>query len=394
MLLLLYSLMVLFDFTSWHVLTIAISMSSLSKPGVEATSKRSEILQAGVTFMSQECATMKSKLADADGVEDDDETVKVTLNKHLELLTQSIVNDQKALVIAERAEGKRASTPKRRKLGESSSPDLLDFALEVPEVKVSQNTFNENDNIMALKIDGAQVFSEVIQSMSNSVDTYTRIGKVPRQVRDGTSQSNSKPFSFIKVEVSQPAAKHRMHLIAWGNLAMQLQQQLLGFEDKVVRIRNGKYDYAKKFEEHQIKLSERTTFEEVRDPQILQAFDTNSVPEASIGKIGEYRNLSRINLKGYVRSCDDSPNGPSSNASYWRNFDLSDSSGSLVKGMAWGSPATIDWTPNVTVEMFNVSVRKSDERIQVDDSSIIIFKDRYDLSSPMPTFFKPVIWQE
>ena len=63
-----------------------------------------------------------------------------------------------------------------------------------------------------------------------------------------------------------------------------------------------------------------------------------------------------------------------------------------MKGMAWGLLATQKWTTDVTVEMFNVSVRKSDERIQLDEASVIVFKDHYDLSPTKPVFFKPVVW--
>ena len=97
-------------------------------------------------------------------------------------------------------------------------------------------------------------------------------------------------------------------------------------------------------------------------------------------------------MKGYGRSCDDVPNGPSTNASYWRNFELSDASGALVKGMAWGVLATQTWVTDVTVEMFNVSVRKGDERIQLDEASVIVFKEQYDLSATKPVFFRSVVW--
>jgi hypothetical protein len=368
--------------------------NDIAKPGVMPTLKRSEILQAGVSHMAKECDALKTTLSTDDSDADDDaKSRKATLIKRIDLLTQSIAKDQDSLASSIRVEAKRETTPKRRRMEVASMPEDLDLDKQVDESKVSHNHCVENQNTNVLKNDGAQVFSEVIQSMSHSVDTFVRVGKVPRQIRDGTSQVNSKPFAFIKVEVSQPAAKNRMHLIAWGSLANSMQQQLLGLEDSVVRIRHAKYDYAKKFEEHQIKLHEKTTFEKVCDKNILEAFDSNGLPETSISKIGECRALSRINVKGYVRSCDESPNGPSTNASYWRNFDLSDATGCLVKGMAWGSSATIAWIPNVTVEMFNVSVRKTDERIQVDESSVIIFKDQYDLGLTMPAFFKSVVWQ-
>jgi len=112
-----------------------------------------------------------------------------------------------------------------------------------------------------------------------------------------------------------------------------------------------------------------------------------------ICRIGDSRNFSHINIKGYVKTCDENPNGPSSNGSYWRNFELSDASGWIVKGMAWGSIATDSWTSDVTVEMFGVSVRKSEERIQLDESSVVIFHDRYDLGDSFPRLFKPVVWQ-
>ena len=183
-----------------------------------------------------------------------------------------------------------------------------------------------------------------------------------------------------------------MHLIAWASLATTMQQHLLSLEDCVVRVRNAKYEFVKKYQEHQIKLNEKTIFERVKDKTILDTFESHCVPETMIKKIGECAQWSRVNLKGYVKTCDDKPNGPSANASYWRNFEVSDASGNVVKGMAWGSLATDPWTLNVTVEMFNVSVRKADERIQLDDMSVIIFKNSYDLSLSMPAFFKPVVW--
>ena len=163
-------------------------------------------------------------------------------------------------------------------------------------------------------------------------------------------------------------------------------------QDVVVRLRKAKYEFVKKYDEHQIKINEKTVFEKVVDDDILAAFEANVVPETSIGKIGEYKQYNRINVKGYVRTCDEIPNGPSANASYWRNFELADASGSLVKGMAWGLLATQKWSTDVTVEMFNVSVRKVDERIQLDEASVILFKEHYDLSPTKLVFFKPVVW--
>ena len=263
---------------------------------------------------------------------------------------------------------------------------------QLDETKMTQKPCNDNPDMKVLKHDGGQLLSEVIQTMSHNVDLHVKLGKVPRQLRDGTSQANSKSFVFLKVEICQPSAQCRMHVIAWGALANRLHKELLGYEDCVVRIRNAKYEYVKKYEEHQIKLNEKSTIEKVNDKAILAVFETHSVPEMQISRIGECRNLSHINVKGYVKTCDENPNGPSSNASYWRNFELSDASGWLVKGMAWGSWATCSWASDVTVEMFSVSVRKSEERIQVDESSVVIFHDRYDLSDSKPTFFKPVVW--
>jgi len=60
--------------------------------------------------------------------------------------------------------------------------------------------------------------------------------------------------------------------------------------------------------------------------------------------------------------------------------------------MAWGSLVSCSWTLDVAEEMFSVSVRKSEERIQLDESSVIIFHDRYDLGDSKSTFFKSVIW--
>ena len=353
----------------------------------DAFPKRSESLSAGLAYLKQRLEMESTALSNEEDKETSDENLKTEITKRIGVLKESIVKEDLALTRSLRVEEKMQNTPKRRKI-ESPDAAMSQFIKEEEPDKTTDDSLK----VDVLKTDGAQVFSEIIQTMAHDVDVFVQIGKVPLQVREGTAQGTAKSFSFIKFEIFQPQAKVRMHVMTWGNLAHSLHAQLISMQDKVVRLRGAKYEFVKKYEEHQLKINEKTVFEKVLDNNILAAFESNVVQETSISKIGECKQYSRINVKGYVRTCDDSPQGPSTNASYWRNFELADASGSCVKGMAWGLIATQKWTTDVTVEMFNVSVRKSDERIQLDEASVIVFKDHYDLSPTKPVFFKPVVW--
>jgi len=350
--------------------------------------KCSEILQAGVDRMKQLRDTSQQKLSSKEDEENINADSKAEIRNLIDFLTKSIDTAETALANSLCVEEKMQSTLKRRKLENLALCEMT----QLDEPKMTQKPCNEKPEMNVLKHDGGQLISEVIQIMSHNVDLYVKIGKVPRQLRYGTSQSKSTSFSFLKVEICQPGAATRMHLIVWGALVKRFHKEILGYEDCVVRVRNAKYEYVKKYEEYQIKLNDKSAMEKVSDKAMLAIFETHSVPEMQISHIGECRNFMHINIKGYVKTYDDSPNGPSSNASYWRNFELSDASGWVVKGMAWGQWAKCTWTSDVTVEMFSVSVRKSEERIQLDESSVIIFHDQYDLSESKPTFFKPVVW--
>ena len=350
--------------------------------------KRSEILHIGLNHMQQ--AEEKEKLAVVDEAagEEAEQEEKAAIQKRIGLLQGWTAYDTAAMVRAARLEEKTVSTPKRRRSSTESMPSPFSAfsGRSVSEVQA-------NGAELCSMIGEGATFAEIIQKMEQKVNVVCKIGKVARQVREGSSPASARPYTFIKVEVYQPGAKARMFLIAWGqDFASRMQSQLLDLENCVVRLNIGKYDYSKKFDEHQIKLQEQTTLLKIDDPQMLAAFEHLVETEMSLKSVGDCTHLQRINVKAYVRACDATPNGPAKNGGYWRSFELSDAAGVVVKGMAWGPVATTSWVESVTVEMFNVSVRKTDERIQLDESSIVVFKDSYDLSLTMPVYFTPLIW--
>ena len=320
---------------------------------------------------------------------------QVALTRRIAFIAKCIQNDEAALLKVLSVESKLEMTPKRRKRSDFPDADDNTKQLEDDNTKQLQSKYSDdNPNKNALKNAGAHTFSEAKQNMAQEVDVYAKIGKVPRELREGTSKISGKPFTILKAEVSQPGATHTMHLIAWAPVATRMHTELLAHEDSVIRLRKAKYEYNSKQEEHQLKLSDKSTVEKVENKATLAAFEDAGDLETttSISRIGESRQYARLNVKGYVRTCDDTPCGPSKNGSYWRNFELCDSLGNQVKGVAWGSSATNTWIPEVTVEMFSVSVRKSDERIQLDEASVVIFKEEYDLGTTKPAYFKPVVW--
>jgi len=49
--------------------------------------------------------------------------------------------------------------------------------------------------------------------------------------------------------------------------------------------------------------------EKVNDKAIVAIFETYSVPKMQISNIGKCRNFCQINIKGYVKTCDEIQTG-------------------------------------------------------------------------------------
>ena len=365
-----------------HSYTCSIKCLCSRLQGASPKPSRAETLTAGVVHLKENQRTLEENLANFDGDDTDAEAKMQEIRNQLELTSQCIKRDDAAAATANRLEEKMMNSPKRPKLHPPSG-------LTPPKLTQPESVDDSDSNV--LNFNKALTFSEVIQTMSHNVHVYVKLGKVPKQCRDGTS--NSKSFSFIKVEVVQPGATVRFYIIAWGSsLAGQIQSKLEKLQDDVIEIQGGKYEYSVKYKEHQIKIFEKSRISRVENGYIRSIFEDCKIPETYISKISEESNNSRVKLIGFVKTCDERALGPSMNNTYWRSFELADSSGCLVKGMAWGPTALQAWTTNVTVEMNNVCVHKEANRIQLDESSVVEFKPVYDLSPEPPIHFKALQW--
>jgi hypothetical protein len=233
---------------------------------------------------------------------------------------------------------------------------------------------------------------DAINSMSDSASVIARLGKVPREPRDGKTV-RGQPYKLIKVEIYQPAPQPLAHVMIWTKFADAWLPRLLKCEDSVVCIRNLKYEYNLKSSEHQFEVQQNSSLEiDGLSEEVIQSFRNYVTIEKSFTDLPKMAQYSRANLKGFFKSFDEVASGPTKEGAYWRNFVVADSNGVVVKGVAWGPSVRTQWLKNVTVEFHNVSVRVKEMRLQFDEATVIVFGNTYDLSAALPTFYRPLQW--
>ena len=132
--------------------------------------------------------------------------------------------------------------------------------------------------------------------------------------------------------------------------------------------------------------------EEVTDPDILNLFKGVGLTEVPITTFPQCKDNAKVNFKAFVKTFDEQPQGPSVNNTYWRTFELSDTSGNIVKGTAWGTMALSTWTKNASAELFNVTIKKKDERVSLEEDAVMLFHNKYEFCPSAPKFFKLLNW--
>jgi hypothetical protein len=198
---------------------------------------------------------------------------------------------------------------------------------------------------------------------------------------------------MIKVDMYQPAPQPLAHVLIWTKYADSWLPRLLKCEDSVVRIRNLKYEYNLKSSEHQFEVQQNSTLElDDLSEEVIKCFRHYETIEKSFTDLPKMEHYARANFKGFFKSFDEVASGPSKEGAYWRNFVVSNSDGAVVKGVAWGPTVQSQWCKNVTVEFHNVSVRVKENRIQFDGATVLVFRNKYDLTAALPTSYRPLQW--
>ena len=202
-------------------------------------------------------------------------TEPVAFNSRIAFIIACIRNAETALsdavkveyADALRVETEIKTTPKRRK-----------FDVSQHEHDTKNNDANPNENL--LQHEGAQLFSEAIQNRAQEVDCYIKIGGVPCQLMPDDGFIFEMFGLMFRLEVSQPGSKVRMHLIAREELANRWHQELRAREHSVVRLGKAQYEYSPEYNQHQLKITDKTTVKEVKDKTILDAFEDSGLNAA------------------------------------------------------------------------------------------------------------------
>jgi hypothetical protein len=296
----------------------------------------------------------------------------------------------------ERLQEKRQSTPKRQKLEShvELSPLTGDFSLQTSPVAplCSSLVSGSGVSVLPFVFDDFISFQDAISTMSDSASVIVRLGKVPREPREGKT-TRGQPYKMIKVDMYQPAPQPLAHVLIWTKYADSWLPRLLKCEDSVVRIRNLKYEFNLKSSEHQFEVQQNSTLElDDLSEEVINSFRHYETIEKKFTDLPKMEHYARANFKGFFKSFDAVASGPSKEGAYWRNFVVSNSDGAVVKGVAWGPTVQSQWCKNVTVEFHNVSVRVKENRIQFDGATVLVFRNKYDLTAALPTSYRPLQW--
>ena len=73
-------------------------------------------------------------------------------------------------------------------------------------------------------------------------------------------------------------------------------------------------------------------------------------------------------------------------------MEISDANGVTLKASAWGANAQLPWKAGVSAEMYNVTVKKSAEKVGFEDDVVIRFRETYRLGATKHVYFKAVPW--
>ena len=296
----------------------------------------------------------------------------------------------KAKRIAEKSELPSASPRKRSftsPLMRSKEPEDL---MSSPLAPFSLGAESQ----IELGSDGADLsFGMAIKTMADEVQMVFKVGIPPGQVTERVSLRTSKAFELFKVEIMQPGEVN-MNLVAWGALATRAVQDFKEYRNKVVRVGLLKYSFYQRDGEHQMLLQKGYRIEEVTEACILDKFRSVAVAETPISHFPRMKgNFERVHFKGFLRAYDLEASGPATNGRYWRNFEVSDTSGLVVKCKVWGDDAADgSWKKHVSVEIFNALLKKEDQLVVLNEESCILFHETYTLSLTPPRFFKYLEW--
>jgi hypothetical protein len=346
---------------------------------------------------------MQTKIDIAYDGDSDDEAQKKSygleiekVKKFKDCVSQTLKLRTSTLGRTERLQEKRQTTPKRQKLDRhvELSPLTHDFSLQSSPVAPPCSSLVSESEVSALPfvVDDFISFQNAISSMAEQASVIVRLGKVPREPREGKS-ARGQPYKMIKVGMYQPTPQPPAHVIIWTKFADAWLPRLLKCEDSVVRIRNLKYDFNKKTSEHQFEVGQDSTLEIVDlNEEVIKSFRNYATIEQSFSDLPKMANYARANFKGFFKSFDLQASGPTKEGTYWRNFVVSNSDGAFVKGVAWGPTVQISWCKNVTVEFHNVSVRVNENRIQFDGATVLVFRNQYDLTAALPKTYRPLPW--
>ena len=184
----------------------------------------------------------------------------------------------------------------------------------------------------------------------------------------------------------------QVFLLAWGKQAHDAKEKLARYAHKVIRASRLKYDFYPAAQEHQMQLLKGFKVEEVTDSKILAAFEGVVLLEVPITSFPKCKEWEIVNFKGFVKTFDPEPQGPASNNRYWRNFEVSDAMGNVVKGTAWSTVAQTTWTKNTSAEFYNATIKKKDEKVVLEDGAVVVFHEKYELGQTAPKFFKLLLW--
>ena len=283
---------------------------------------------------------------------------------------------------------KRASTPKRLKT-EPPSPGT--FALDSMLGSASQPFQPDANAPVSLSNDGCLTFAQVVAAMDQDASVIVRVPKLPLAPKFGDNVKGTS-YVLLKIEVFQPQSRLAMHLVGWKNLAESWLIQLRPHEEKVVKMEHLKYEYNAKYSEHQLVIQPSSVLTEVRDSVTTDAFNTYQTKEVTLESLPRKAQFERVNFQGFLKSCDPEPQGPSQKGHFWRNCEIANVHGTVVRGQGWGPIVEQDWLRGVSCEFHGVSVRPTQERVQFDESTVLVFKPSYDLSASKPVFFKPLRW--
>ena len=178
--------------------------------------------------------------------------------------------------------------------------------------------------------------------------------------------------------------------MAWGATARHAQSIFTNMVGKVVDI--GPVGYTQFEGRDQFELARDFQALIVTDKQQEEVYGSLCITYRAICELPQSQPKTRVHVKGYVQNVK-KLDGPAPNGRMWRHFTLSDPSGLVVQCTAWGALASdVEFNRGDFIELLNAQVNNYDQKILIDQQSVLVNSGPASKYIRPPEYFKPLTW--